>query len=109
VPDPVAWKVVEPGWDVVASDGAEIGTVHEVVGDANADIFNGLHVSPGLLRSSRYVPAERVARIYEGRVELDLDEQAFGRLGEAEEAPPSAEIRADTTDLPDEDDPRAPA
>ena len=103
--DPVSWKVVERGWDVVGADGGELGSVHEVVGDANADIFNGLHVSPGVLRHSRYVPSERVAAIYEGRVELDLDEDAFDRLSQADPAPPSAEVRADTTDLPDADAP----
>ena len=99
--DPVSWKVVERGWKVVGSDGEELGTVHDVVGDANADIFNGLHVSPGVLRHSRYVAAERVSGIWDGRVELDVDADGFGRLEEAQPAPPSAEIRADTTDLPD--------
>ena len=100
-PDPVSWKVVEPGWKVVGSDGSELGSVHEVLGDSTADIFNGLNVSPGLLRHSRYVPAERVAAIVEQRVELDLDEAAFDALDDAGGVPPSAEIRADTTDLPD--------
>lgn len=103
--DEVAWKVVEPGWTVVAADGSELGSVHEVLGDATADIFNGIAVSPGLLRRSRYVPAERVARIVEGRLELDLPAEAFAGLPEAEGAPPSAEVRADTTDLPDSDRP----
>lgn len=103
--DEVAWKVVEAGWTVVGADGTEVGSVHEVLGDPTADIFNGIAVSPGLLRRSRYVPSERVARIVEGRLELDLDAEAFDRLPEAEGAPPSAEIRADTTDLPDTDRP----
>lgn len=51
--DPVSWLLVEPGWDVVGSDGKELGTVHEVLGDTGADIFDGLAVSPGLLRSPR--------------------------------------------------------
>jgi hypothetical protein len=102
--DPVSWKVIEPGWDVVGSDGARLGTIHEVVGDANIDIFTGLAVSPGLLRSSRFVPSERVKEIVDGRVTLDLDADAFERLGEHSGAPPSATVRADTTDLrpPDE-------
>ena len=98
--DEVAWKVVEPGWKVVGSDGAELGSVDEVLGDPTADIFNGLAVSPGVLRRSRYVPAERVARIVEGRLELDFGAEAFAELPEADGAPPSAVIRADTTDLP---------
>ena len=75
--DPVSWLLVEKGWDVVGRDGETIGTVDEVLGDEEADIFNGLAVSPGLLGRARYVPAERVTRIVEGRVELDLDHESF--------------------------------
>ena len=103
--DPVSWKVVERGWAVVAADGEEVGSVHEIFGDSTIDIFNGLGVSPGMLRASRYVPAERVTRIVEGRVELDLDAAAFAELPEAGDTPPSANLRADTTDLPDTDAP----
>jgi sporulation protein YlmC with PRC-barrel domain len=98
--DPVSWFLIEKGWQVVGSDGEELGKVHEVVGDTGEDIFNGLAVTPGLLRKPRYVPSEVVRTITEGRVEVALDEEAFERLGEHGEMPPSAEIRADTTDLP---------
>jgi hypothetical protein len=84
---------------VFASDGEQLGTVHEVIGDTGKDIFNGLAVSPGLLRSSRYVAAERVATIVEGRIELDVSPSEFERLGEHGEQPLSAEIRADTTHI----------
>ena len=70
--DPASWLVVEPGWKVVDADGREVGQVEEVVGDPDDDIFNGLTVSSGLLKTARYVPAERVAEITEGRVRLDL-------------------------------------
>ncbi len=103
--DPVSWLLIEQGWSVVGADGSELGSIHEVVGDSGKDIFNGLAVSPGLLRSSRYVPAERVTGIYEGRVELGLDAAEFERLGEHGPQPPSAEIRLDTTDLPTRDAP----
>jgi hypothetical protein len=98
-PDPASWLVIESGWKVVAPDGEELGTVHEVIGDTGKDIFNGLAVSPGMLRSSKYVPAERVAQIVDGRVALDLGADEFDRLDEHGEQPPSAEIRADTTDI----------
>ncbi len=98
--DPVSWKLIEPGWAVVDADGRELGKVHEVLGDSGVDIFNGLAVSPGRLRHSRYVPAERVRRIEEGRVELALAKRDFERLGRHSGTPPQAEIRADTTDLP---------
>ena len=92
MPDPVSWKVIERGWTVVGSDGSELGTVHEVVGDSNIDIFNGLAVSPGLLKTSRYVPAERIGAIVEGRVELDVRAEEFERLDEHGRMPPSLDI-----------------
>jgi sporulation protein YlmC with PRC-barrel domain len=101
--DPVSWLLIEKGWQVVDRDGRELGTVHEVVGDTDEDIFNGLAVSPGFLhflRSPHYVPAERVAGITEGAVALDLDRKTFKRLDKHGEIPPSARVRADTTDLP---------
>jgi sporulation protein YlmC with PRC-barrel domain len=97
--DPVSWFVIERGWKVVGSDGEELGTVHEVTGDSSIDIFDGLAVSPGRLKGSKYVPAERVKTIVEGRVELDLSSGEFERLDEHSEQPPSSEIRSDTTDL----------
>lgn len=78
--DPVAWLMIEEGWPVLGRDGVELGRVKEVLGDENADIFDGLLVSPGVLRKDGYVPAERVAAIYEGRVELDLDRPGLDAL-----------------------------
>jgi hypothetical protein len=97
--DQVSWAVIEPGWVVVGAGGEELGKVHEVLGDTGVDIFNGLAVSPGLLRHSRYVPAEVVRRIEEGRVEIDLDRRSFDRLPEQGKTPPQAQIRPDTTEL----------
>ena len=99
MPDPVSWLVIERGWAVVGSDGEELGTVDRTVGDSNADIFSALVVSPGFLRSSRYVPAERVGSITEGRVEVDVTREQFERLADYEEPPPHADVRHDTTDL----------
>ena len=79
---PVSWLMIEPGWTVDASDRKEVGTVHEVLGDAEADIFDGLAVVHGLLKRARYVPAESVGEITEGRVALTLTADAFERLGE---------------------------
>ena len=90
--DPVSWKVVERGWKVVGSDGAELGSVHEILGDSTADIFNGLAVSPGLLKNSRYVAAERVTQIVEGTVRVDLDGDEFDRLEEHGPVPPQLDI-----------------
>lgn len=97
--DPVSWLLIEKGWRVVDRDGRELGHVDDVVGDTNKDIFNGLSVSPGFLRQTRYVPAERVAEITERCVVLDVDSRSFQRLDEHGSVPPSLEIRSDTTDL----------
>ena len=67
--DPVAWKVIEHGWAVVDDEGEDVGKVHEVLGDPNADIFNGLVIHTGLL-ANKYVPSELVGEITEGRVLL---------------------------------------
>jgi uncharacterized protein YrrD len=90
--DPVSWLVVEHGWRVVAADGSALGTVHDVIGDTGKDIFNGLAVSPGLLKRPKYVPAEAVAEIAEGEVRLALSKDEFEQLGEHDEPPESAEI-----------------
>jgi sporulation protein YlmC with PRC-barrel domain len=66
----VSWKAIERNAVVRSSDGREVGTVAEVAGDAEADIFNGLVVSLGVLGANRYVPAERVTGIWPHRVEV---------------------------------------
>ena len=89
--DPVAWTVVERGWAVTSSDGSEVGRVDQVLGDAEADIFDGLAVGAGaILDRPRYVPSESVGRIEEGTVHLTIDADEYGRLGPYEE-PPSGE------------------
>ena len=97
--DPVSWFLIEPGWQVIAADGKDLGKVHEVIGDSGKDIFNGIAVSPGLLKSSRYVPAERVTEILDGRIQLDLSADEFHRLDDHGELPPSTQVRADDTHI----------
>jgi hypothetical protein len=70
--DPVSWLLIEPHWHVVDSDGNDVGHVEQVFGDDDADIFSGLLISTGLLSGHRYVPAEQVGTITEGRVQLRL-------------------------------------
>ena len=66
--DPVSWKVVERGWKVVDESGEALGRVNEITGDPEADIFDGLEISHGLLERTEYVPSERVVAIREGEV-----------------------------------------
>jgi hypothetical protein len=92
VRDPVSWLLIESGWEVVDSDGDRIGTVDETIGDSANDIFNGLAVASGLFAKARYVPAEQVAEITEGRVRLRLATAGVESLEEYEEPPTSVEI-----------------
>jgi len=75
--DPVSWMVIEHGWPVVGSDGKEIGPVTDVIADEEKDIFSGLMVRAARFRAPRYVPAERVRTIVEGRIELDVTADAL--------------------------------
>jgi hypothetical protein len=82
VPDPVSWLLIERGWKAFAPDGEEIGTVEEVAGDENADIFDGLAVATGRFSKARYVPAEQVGEIREGEVHLTLSREQVEALAE---------------------------
>lgn len=93
--DPVSWFLIERGWHVAGSDGSELGTVEETVGDSQLDIFDGLTVATGLLGKARYVPAEQVDEIVEGTVKLSIGKDEFDRLGGHEQPPPGTKIRPD--------------
>src|SRR6266487_2467891 len=89
--DPVSWLMIEPGWKVIAADGSEVGEVDEVAGDSNADIFDGLAIATSALGRPRYVPAEAVAEITEGRVRLSLTREQAEQLDQHHEPATSAE------------------
>lgn len=88
----VSWLVIEQGWAVVAADGSHVGYVQEVVGDDSEDIFDGLALSTSLFDDVKYVAAEKVGRIFEGRVELTVPSSGVDQLQEFLEPPPSLEI-----------------
>jgi hypothetical protein len=79
VPDPVAWKVMEPGWLVRDAEGNELGKVAEVRGDIEADIFDGITMKHSLLGKAEYVSADRIAGIFEGAVVLSGEGDADPR------------------------------
>lgn len=80
--DPVAWTMVEAGWDVVASDGESVGTIGAVDGDQSLDIFDGIEVRKGadILSTPKYVAAEHVGAIEVGTVHLTIDAKAYASL-----------------------------
>jgi sporulation protein YlmC with PRC-barrel domain len=83
----VSWKALEPGADVVGSDGESIGTLSRVVGDAEADVFTGLAVKASLLSGERLVPSERVRGIWPDRIEIDLSKSDVENLPPYEDSP----------------------
>ncbi len=86
--DPVSWLQIQQGWNVVTSDGIVIGTVEQVEGDKQADVFDGLAVASGQPAQMRYVPGEQVGAIYPGQVTLKIASADTGRL-EPFHAPPT--------------------
>jgi len=92
--DPVSWLMIRPGWKVYGSDGTEVGQVDEVTGDENADIFDGLAVAPSALGKPKYVAAENVTTITEGRVDLSLSSADFAAESEFLEPATSEEIES---------------
>lgn len=80
--DPVAWYLIEHGWEIVDAEGHEVGHVEEVAGDEEADIFSGLVISTGLLSAHRFVPAEQVQSLTDGHIRLSLTSDEVKRLPE---------------------------
>jgi hypothetical protein len=95
MPEPTSWFMIESGWDVVDRSGSIVGEVTLVIGDQDADIFDGLRLETAG-GEERFVPAERVSGIVEGRISLDaqLDELA---TAPAEDEPGGSEIRPDAS------------
>jgi uncharacterized protein YrrD len=91
-PDPVAWTLIEPGWKVFDASGQEVGRVHEVTGDPNADIFDGLTIRKGILSKDKYVPAEHVTTIYEGEVHLSMTRGEVEGLSDFKEPAPEEQV-----------------
>jgi hypothetical protein len=85
--DPVSWLQIEQGWNVITSDGVIVGTVAQVEGDKQSDIFDGLAVASKQSGDLRYVPGEQVGAIYPGEVTLKIESAGTGAL-EPFQAPP---------------------
>ncbi|HEX2231898.1 MAG TPA: hypothetical protein VHG69_00855 [Thermoleophilaceae bacterium] len=87
--EPTSWYAIAPGWEVVDRSGATVGDVIAVVGDEEADIFDGLRIeTPG--GDELFARGEQVEDIVEGRVALDANEN------ELDASPPGgAEISRD--------------
>lgn len=68
---PIAWSALEPATEVVAADGTGIGTVAEVRGDREADIFHSIVVRRDG-HGEVEIPSRRITRMTEHHVVTDL-------------------------------------
>jgi Uncharacterized protein conserved in bacteria (DUF2171) len=99
----VAWQNIEHDWDVYASGGEQVGKVFLVVGDENADIFDGLavtrHGGPFVFHNyedrPHYVAADQVASIDPGRVTLSISADEAAHLP-VHNPPASEQIEPET-------------
>jgi hypothetical protein len=88
--DPVSWLQIGQGWNVVSSDGVNVGTVAQVEGDKQGDIFDGLAVE-SQTKQLLYVPGEQVGPIYPGEVTLTIAAAAIGTLEPFQPPPPQTQ------------------
>jgi hypothetical protein len=95
--DPVSWLQIEQGWNVVASDGVQVGTVAQIEGDKHDDIFDGLAVESG--KQMHYVPGEEVGQIFPGQVTLERGSGDLGTLEPFKAAPPETKWEPGTAPL----------
>ncbi len=76
---PIAYRVLEGGIPVLASDGVEVGTVHHVVAAPEKDIFHGIVIATKR-HDRRFVEAADVASLHERGVDLRIDSAAVQTL-----------------------------
>jgi hypothetical protein len=104
----VSWKVIQNGWAVHASDGEQVGVVFLVVGDENADIFDGLAITQhggfafhNYVDRPHYVEATKVGEIDDSeRVTLTITADESRALP-LHDPPESAEISPEESSMLD--------
>ena len=77
---PIAWTALAKGHTVTAADGAQVGTLTEVVADVQKDIFSGVVFRTGLLEDHRFAPAAVVEEITSEAVRLSISAEEADRL-----------------------------
>jgi len=83
--NPISYLVLEPGTDVICSDGARVGTVEHVLYDQGEDVFDGIVVE--LDGAMHFADADQVDRIYERGVLLKVPSTEAGQLPKPTPAP----------------------
>lgn len=85
---PIHYSAVERGTPVIASDGAQVGTVNQVVDNYREHILDGF-VIKGKDGKLRFVDAPEVARTTDRAVTITIDSAAAAELPPPEEGTPN--------------------
>ena len=83
--NPVSWRGIVYGTAVVTEDGTKVGTVHEVLGSDQEDIFHGVRV----VRAGHHdvmISAEDISSITTASVTTDLTTAEVSELPDYEES-----------------------
>lgn len=92
---PTSYLALAEGTPVVASDGADVGTVQHVLAVPDDDIFDGLILDTP--QGTRFADAALVGELHERQVRLTLDARAAGELPEPSESPSALAASPDDT------------
>jgi hypothetical protein len=96
---PSSYLALEPGTDVVSSDGERVGKVEHVLAADEEDIFDGLVIDietgPGGLR---FADSEQVDEIYERGCVLNVPAAEIDDLPRPAPQPAAMEAHADDVD-----------
>jgi hypothetical protein len=76
----IGYQALPRGVPVHSSDGAQVGTVHQVLDNAREHIFDGIVIDTP--EGRRFVDAPEVVRITTRRVTLSIDADEAARLPE---------------------------
>jgi hypothetical protein len=69
---PIAWRALERGARVYASDGEQLGKLSRVVADDLKDIFSGIAFQRGMLGDEFFAPAPLVDSITTDGIHLSM-------------------------------------
>jgi hypothetical protein len=93
---PSSYLALDRGTRVYSSDGADLGEVQHVLGDAGLDLFDGFVLDTSVLPGGhRFVDASQVEEVYERGVVLTLDAATAERLPKPSANPGEVEVGPD--------------
>jgi hypothetical protein len=77
---PIAWRAIAEDEPVRSSEGDDVGTVYDVLGSKEDDIFHGIVVHLGRLGHRVLVLADDISLITVGHVDVGLTSDALHAL-----------------------------